>query len=130
MRRIKSSPANICEMKNRKKDVKCSSINPVIIFKNNNQEPFKYKKNIVSNKKKITNTISGIISDSFLETNKILPYTDTFYFSYLVEFVNNFLNNKFNRKNLENLVLSLMVRFIFNQVYHDVLTKIKEQISN
>lgn len=130
MRRIKSAPANLCEMKNRKKDVKFSNINPVIIFKNNNQELFKYKKNIVSNKKKITNTISGIISDTFLETNKILPYTDTFYFSYLVEFVNNFLNNKFNRKNLENLVLSLMVRFIFNQVYHDVLTKIKEQISN
>ena len=42
-------------------------------------------KNVANNKKKITTTISGIISDSFIETNKYIPSTDTYVFNYIIE---------------------------------------------
>ena len=46
----------------------------------------------------------------------------------MIEFINNFITNKFNRKNLENFILSLMIRFIASQVYHDVIIKVKENM--
>lgn len=144
MRRIKSAPANISGMVNRKKKSEVSKINNYEIFiinKNDNIikseiEPYskndsfeyKIKKNVANNKKKITTTISGIISDSFIETNKYIPSTDTYIFNYIIEFINNFITNKFNRKNLENFILSLMIRFIASQVYHDIIIKVKENI--
>lgn len=144
MRRIKSAPANISGMVNRKKKSEVSKINNYEIFiinKNDNIikseiEPYskndsfeyKIKKNVANNKKKITTTISGIISDSFIETNKYIPSTDTYVFNYIIEFINNFITNKFNRKNLENFILSLMIRFIASQVYHDIIIKVKENI--
>lgn len=144
MRRIKSAPANIAGMVNRKKKSEVSKINNYEIFiinKNDNIikseiEPYskndsfeyKIKKNVANNKKKITTTISGIISDSFIETNKYIPSTDTYFFNYIIEFINNFITNKFNRKNLENFILSLMIRFIASQVYHDIIIKVKENI--
>lgn len=153
MRRIKSAPANIAGMINRKKESKIPEISKIninnyeIFIINNNIikseiEPlrkngsigpnlsieYKFKKDVANNKKKITTTISGIISDSFIETNKNIPSTDTYVFNYMIEFINNFITNKFNRKNLENFILSLMIRFIANQVYHDVIIKVKENM--
>jgi len=155
MRRIKSAPANIAGMVNRKKEPKVPEVPKIpeiskininnyeilIINKNNDitkseieqykkKDSFEYKikKDIVYNKKKITTIISGIISDSFIETKKYIPGTNTFIFDYIIEFTNNFINNKFNRKNLENFILSLMIRFIASQVYHDIIIKIKENI--
>lgn len=157
MRRIKSAPANIAAMVNKKKPeiskINFNNYEIFIINKNDNiikseikldkkkgssgpsgpsgpSLPIQYniKKGIANNKKKITSTISGIISDSFIETNKYIPSTDTYVFNYIIEFINNFINNKFNRKNLENLILSLMIRFIASQVYHDIIIKIKENI--
>ena len=170
MRRIKSAPANIAAMVNKKKPeiskINFNNYEIFIINKNDNIikseiEPnkkngssgpngpsgpsgpsgpngpngpnglpiqYNIKKGIANNKKKITSTISGIISDSFIETNKYIPSTDTYVFNYIIEFINNFINNKFNRKNLENLILSLMIRFIASQVYHDIIIKIKENI--
>jgi hypothetical protein len=139
MRRIKSAPANIAEMVNRKKEPKINKNVNIIkseIEPNKKYGPtgpnlyieYKYKKDIANNKKKITSTISGIISDSFIETNKHIPSTDTYVFNYIVEFINNFITNKFNRKNLENFILSLMIRFIASLVYHDIIIKVKENI--
>ena len=159
MRRIKSAPANIAGMVNKKKEPKISKINInnyeiVIINKNNNIikseiEPnrkncpncpnctnypndsieYKFKKDIANNKKKITTTLSGIISDSFIETNKNIPSTDTYISNYIIEFINNFMTNKLNIKNLENFILSLMIRFIASQVYHDIIIKVKENVN-
>ena len=39
---------------------------------------------------------------------------------------NKFLNNKLTQKNVENLLLSLMVRYIIGNIYHDILIKVKE----
>ena len=150
MRRIKSAPANIAGMVNRKKEPKVPEVPEVpkinnfeifIINKNNNIikseiEPYskndsieyKIKKDVANNKKKITTTISGIISDSFIETNKYIPSTDTYVFNYIIEFLNNFITNKFNRKNLENFILSIMIRFIASQIYHDIIIKVKENV--
>lgn len=143
MRRIKSAPANIAGMVNRKKEPKIPEISKINIVKNNiikseikpneiNQidsiNEYKIKKNFVANKKKIKTTITGIISDSLIETNKNIPITDSTTFNYIIEFINNFMTNKFSKKNLENFILSLMIRFIASQVYHDIIIKIKENI--
>lgn len=133
MRRIKSAPANIATMINKKKPEvikinKNTIIEPIIkseIIQNN----YSIKKVIVNNKKKITNIASGIISDSFIETIKFLPFLDTYTLSYFVEFINNFMINKFNRKNLENFLLSIMIRFVFNEFYHDIILKVKENVN-
>lgn len=133
MRRIKSAPANIATMINKKKPevIKINEntiIEPIIkseIIQNN----YSVKKVIVNNKKKITNIASGIISDSFIETIKFLPFLDTYTLSYFVEFINNFMINKFNRKNLENFLLSIMIRFVFNEFYHDIILKVKENVN-
>ena len=136
MRRIKSAPANIAGMVNRKKpeiskinnfDVVITNTN-IISYSKNNTIDYKIKKDVANNKKKITTTISGIISDSLIETNKNIPSTDTYQINYLIEFFNNFITNKFNRKNLENFILSLIIRFIASQVYHDIIIKVKENI--
>ena len=149
MRRIKSAPANIAGMVNRKKQPKIPEVSKIninnyeilIINKNDNIikleiEPYskndsieyKIKKDVANNKKKITTTISGIISDSFIETNKNIPSTDTYVFNYIIEFINNFITNKFNKKNLENLIFSLIIRFLFNEIYHDIIIKVKDNI--
>lgn len=132
MRRIKSAPANIASMINKKKINDITQINelqvPIIITDKKNKIDYKLIKNIAINKKKITNTIPGIISDSFTETNKYISIADNYILNYIIEFINNFITNKFNKENLENFILSLMVRFVFNQVYHDIIIKIKEHI--
>lgn len=156
MRRIKSAPENLSLMSNRKKKIEVSKFNlknyhVIIINENENNNnnliksdiqsnPYKnkfnknimneynLKKKIIDNKKKITTTLPGIISDSFIETNKYLPTTDTYLFNYMIEFINNFISNKFNKKNLENFILSMMIRFVFSQVYHDIIIVVKENI--
>ena len=40
--------------------------------------------------------------------------------------INNFISNKFNKQNFENLVLSIIIRFIFSTICHDLLFKINE----
>jgi hypothetical protein len=131
MRRIKSAPANIAGMLNKKNIIKSEiqRIENVSLLTKNLENEYKIKKDIANNKKKITTTISGVISDLFIETNKNIPTTDTYLNNYMFEFFNNFITNKFNRKNIENFILSLMIRFIANQVYHDIIIKIKENIN-
>lgn len=144
MRRIKSAPANIALMINKKiKNINVNvnesinestneSINESINESNNIIKfeiiPIQNKKNIINYNKKIKTTISGIISDSFIETNKYIPSTDTYTLNYLIEFINTFITNKFNKKNIENLIISLMIRFIASQIYHDIIIKVKDNI--
>lgn len=144
MRRIKSAPANIAGMLNKKKEILEKNKNNIIkseiqseiqkmdhigTLTNNLENEYKIKKDIANNRKKMTTTISGVISDLFIETNKNIPTTDTYINNYMFEFFNNFITNKFNKKNLENFILSLMIRFIASQVYHDIIIKIKENIN-
>lgn len=91
----------------------------------NTENSYKSNKHIVTTKKKVSNIISGIISDTFNETNKYIPETDNYFIQILIEIINNFLTNKFNRKNLESLIISLFIRFTITHLYHDVLVNVK-----
>ena len=128
MRRIKSAPANICEMINRKKENSINTKKEVILINQNKNDKHVQKLYSLQNKKKITSTLSGIISDTFIETNKFIPETDNYYYGTIIEIINNFLTNKFNRNNAETLFLSLFIRFIVGHAYHDILVKVKDTI--
>jgi hypothetical protein len=90
--------------------------------------PFKYKKEKVINKKKIEQTLSGILQDTSNLTNKYIPETDNYYFFLVVEFINSFIMNKFNKQNLENLLLSLFLRYIISNIYYDTIIYIKQNL--
>lgn len=151
MRRIKSAPADICKMVNRKISKKEeNNIVPTVplpvipldskesiienientdnIIKNQVQKSLSQKKEIILNKKQLTNTISGIISDAFSETNKYIPQSDNYYYQFIIECINNFLTNKLTWKNFENLIYSLIIRIIVSDIYHEVIIKVKENI--
>ena len=147
MRKIKSAPANICEMSHKKKTSidkppiansqsivhqsssshKISNINKTYtIIKTkfiNNSNKF------INNSNKIKNTLnpglaSDFITENFNSISREIGYNENL----LIEFVNNFVNKKLNIKNLEIFILSLMVRYVINHAYHDILIKIKEFI--
>jgi len=167
MKRIKSAPADIAKMCNRKKPndtiLQTKTFNNVLflnlgkkkeIDKNkesiyrlfdyklcdtftnkkqtdinlNTENSYKSNKQIVTTRKKVSNIISGIISDTFNETNKYIPETDNYFIQVLIEIINNFLTNKFNRKNLESLIISLFIRFTITHLYHDVLVNVKNVV--
>ena len=129
MRKIKSAPADLCKLIKLKEVTHQNKICfPLINNKDNknNIENYTFKKTILYNKKKITDTLSGILSDTYIETNKYITSTDNIILNSFVEFINKFLNNKLTQKNVENLLLSLMVRYIIGNIYHDILIKVKE----
>ncbi len=141
MRRIKSAPADICKMVNRKISKKDENnivpVVPMSLIPLENTEnidniiqksKIQQKKEIILSKKQLTNTITGIISDTFSETNKYIPQTDNYYYQFIVECVNNFLTNKFTWKNFENLIYSLIIRIIVSDIYHEVIVKVKENV--
>lgn len=126
MRRIKSAPANIAEMVNKKKECTINTDKDVTLCTLNS---YSKKKEIVRNNNKIKQTIPGIIQDCFTETTKFTPNIDNYYLETLIEIINNFITNKFNKQNLENLLLSLSVRFFLSHIfYHKILEKVTEQI--
>ena len=90
--------------------------------------PFNTKKKKVVNKKKIEQTLSGILQDTSNITNKYIPETDNYYFFLIVEFINSFIMNRFNRQNLENLLLSLFLRYIISNIYYDTIMSIKQNL--
>jgi hypothetical protein len=89
---------------------------------------FNTKKKKVVNKKKVEQTLSGILQDTSNITNKYIPETDNYYFFLIVEFINSFIMNKFNRQNLENLLLSLFLRYIISNIYYDTIMSIKQNL--
>ena len=156
MRRIKSAPADICKMVNRKiskkeennivpilplteekQEKKSNILNNIVqkspvqrnqIQRNQIQKSLLQKREMILSKKQLTNTISGIISDAFSETNKYIPQSDNYYYQFIIECINNFLTNKLTWKNFENLIYSLIIRIIVSDIYHEVIIKVKENI--
>ena len=132
MKRVKSAPANLALLKNNKKcltnffDRKC--VFPVNNsnykeFENENDKLAVPNKITVLNKKKKSSILTGIITDTYFEFSKSLPYIDNYYFNALIDIINNFVSNKFNKQNLENLLLSIFIRFFFSTIFHDLLIK-------
>lgn len=123
MRKIKSAPANISEM--------CHSKKPSIVNKisNINKTYTIIKTKFINNSNKIKNTLNpGLASDFITENFNSISHEIGYNENMFIEFVNNFVNKKLNIKNLEIFILSLMVRYIINHAYHDILIKIKEFI--
>lgn len=133
MRKIKSAPANLCEMKNNKISKLNKEQENVIIIKNNivdtNKLSICEKKYQIQSNKKTKNRIINILSDSLYETNKIFPQTYNYNLNILFEFISNFMNNKVTKVNLENFLISIMIRIIIGHGYHDILVKVKENIN-
>lgn len=117
MRKIKSAPANISEMCHSKKP---STINKAYSI---------IKTKFINNSNKIKNTLNpGLASDFITENFNSISHEIGYNENMFIEFVNNFVNKKLNIKNLEIFILSLMIRYIINHAYHDILIKIKEFI--
>lgn len=157
MRKIKSAPANLCDMIHRKKK-SCSnqinlinSVNSVnskicqivesdnIIENQENQEISDKKeinkdiennnnkfKQIPLKKKRISTIHTAIITDTYFEFAKKIPDIDNYYFNGLIDIVNSFVSNKFNKQNLENLILSIIIRLIFSTICHDIIVNINK----
>lgn len=136
MRKIKSAPANLCEMAHSKKVVKTTETIPnnqrqsevsnshiILINENENENNFKQ---ITLNKKKVSTIHTALITDTYFEISKKIPDLDNYYFNGMIDIINSFVSNKFNKQNFENLVLSIIIRFIFSTICHDILFKINE----
>jgi len=128
MRKIKSAPANLCEMAHSKKTVKTTEnevSNSHILLINENENENNFKK-ITLNKKKVSTIQTALITDTYFEISKKIPALDNYYFNGMIDIINSFVSNKFNKQNFENLVLSIIIRFIFSTICHDILFKISE----
>ena len=128
MRKIKSAPANLCQMAHNKKEVKITETKSTFILlnnKNENENINNFKQRIL-NKKKVSTIHTALITDTYFEISKKLPDLDNYYFNGMIDIINNFISNKFNKQNFENLVLSIIIRFIFSTICHDLLFKINE----
>ena len=128
MRKIKSAPANLCQMAHNKKEIKITEEKSTIILLNNeneneNKNNFKLK---ILNKKKVSTIHTALITDTYFEISKKIPDLDNYYFNGIIDIINSFVSNKFNKQNFENLVLSIIIRFIFSTICHDLLFKINE----
>ena len=123
MRKIKSAPANISEMSHSKKPYTVNET-PTI-----NKTYTIIKTKFINNSNKIKNILNpGLASDFITENFNSISHEIGYNENMFIEFVNNFVNKKLNIKNLEIFILSLMVRYVINHAYHDLLIKIKEFI--
>lgn len=148
LRKIKSAPANICEMAHTKKPIvsiiqkekKEEKLLISVLFNENQNEnesnhesnhesknhitndiTKNFKHNIL-NKKRIISINTALITDTYFEICKCLPDIDNYYFNGIIDIINSFISNKFNRQNLENLILSIFIRFIFSTIVHELIT--------
>ena len=145
MRKIKSAPANISEMSHKKKtstdksrtvNSQCIVHQPSIVHQsstskisNINKTYTIIKTKFINNSNKIKNILNpGLASDFITENFNSISHEIGYTENLLIEFVNNFVNKKLTIKNLEIFILSLMIRYIINHAYHDILIKIKEFI--
>lgn len=139
MRKIKSAPANLCEMAHCKKAVNAvkttesevSNSHILLINDNKNENENENHnlnnfKQITLNKKKVSTIHTALITDTYFEISKKIPDLDNYYFNGMIDIINSFVSNKFNKQNFENLVLSIIIRFIFSTICHDILFKINE----
>ena len=131
MRKIKSAPANLCEMSHNKKIAevsdsnKITSINMIINENNNNNNNKNFRINTL-NKKRISTIYTALITDTYFEISKKIPMLDNYYLNGMVDIINSFISNKFNKQNLENLIISIVIRFIFSTICHEIIIKLND----
>lgn len=114
MRRIKSAPAEICSMVNRKKRISVSKISSNAIIPSNTYEKIKEEKKIVKLFTEISNDISG--------QNDIISQEIGYYMLLIGSFVNQNFRRKITLENVKNFIIEMFLRYIISITYHFIMT--------
>jgi len=114
MRRIKSAPAELCSMVNRKKRNSVSKISSNAIIPSNTYEKIKEEKKIVKLLTEISNDISG--------QNDIISQEIGYYMLLVGSFVNQNFRRKITLENVKNFIIEMFLRYIISFTYHFIMT--------
>lgn len=114
MRRIKSAPAELCSMVNRKKSNSVSKISSNAIIPSNTYEKIKEEKKIVKLLTEISNDISG--------QNDIISQEIGYYMLLVGSFVNKNFRRKITLENVKNFIIEMFLRYIISFTYHFIMT--------
>ncbi len=114
MRRIKSAPAEICSMVNRKKRISVSKISSNAIIPSNTYNKIKEEKKIVKLLTEISNDISG--------QNDIITQEFGYYMLLIGTFVNQNFRRKITLENIKNFIIEMFLRYIISISYHFIIT--------
>lgn len=114
MRRIKSAPAELCSMVNRKKRNSLSKISSNAIIPSNTYEKIKEEKKIVKLLTEISNDISG--------QNDIISQEIGYYMLLIGSFVNQNFRRKITLENVKNFIIEMFLRYIISITYHFIMT--------
>ena len=114
MRRIKSAPAEICSMVNRKKRISVSKISSNAIIPSNTYNKIKEEKKIVKLLTEISNDISG--------QNDIITQEFGYYMLLIGTFVNQNFRRKITLENVKNFIIEMFLRYIISISYHFIIT--------
>jgi len=114
MRRIKSAPAELCSMVNRKKTNSVSKISSNAIIPSNTYEKIKEEKKIVKLLTEISNDISG--------QNDIISQEIGYYMLLVGSFVNKNFRRKITLENVKNFIIEMFLRYIISFTYHFIMT--------
>ena len=112
MRRIKSAPAELCLMINRKKYL--SKISSNAIIPSNTYKKIKEEKKIVKLLAEISNDISG--------QNDIINQDFGYYILLIGSFINQNFRKKITLKNVKEFIIEMLLRYIFSITYHFIMT--------
>ncbi len=114
MRRIKSAPAELCSMVNRKKRNPVSKIASNAIIPSNTYEKIKDEKKLVKLLTEISNDISG--------QNDIISQEIGYYMLLVGSFVNQNFRRKITLENVKNFIIEMFLRYIISITYHFIMT--------
>jgi uncharacterized protein YqhQ len=114
MRRIKSAPAELCSMVNRKKRISVSKISSNAIIPSNTYNKIKEEKKIVKLLTEISNDISG--------QNDIISQEIGYYMLLIGSFVNQNFRRKITLENVKNFIIEMFLRYIISISYHFIIT--------
>lgn len=114
MRRIKSAPAEISSMVNRKKRISVSKISSNAIIPSNTYEKIKEEKKFVKLLTEISNDISG--------QNDIITQEIGYYMLLIGTFVNQNFRRKITLENVKNFIIEMFLRYIISISYHFIMT--------
>lgn len=113
MRRIKSAPANLCNMCHRKiQSLKKSEPKTVII--NNNKT---VKVTEIKSKRQVLTTSSNIITDAINESNS-LSFEENYVVGFILTYIFENIIKKDKFKNLEAFIIQNGIRFLFSYLMH------------
>ena len=122
MRRIKSAPAELCSMVNRKKRNSVSKISSNAIIPSNTYEKIKDEKKLVKLLTEISNDISG--------QNDIISQEIGYYMLLIGSFINQNFRRKITLDNVKNFIIEMFLRYIISITYHFIVTNQEKIIEN